>query len=53
MESLSHTDYVWLSYSLSAVVIAGLFCWIVVTGRRRRAQLEFLTAGKEHSSDER
>ncbi|MEL7544228.1 MAG: heme exporter protein CcmD [Pseudomonadota bacterium] len=41
---MSHEMFVGLSYGVTGVVFAGLIAWVVVTGRRRRAEIARLEA---------
>lgn len=44
METLSHEMFVGLSYGVTGVVFVGLVAWVLMTGRRRRAEIARLEA---------
>lgn len=37
-----HAAFIWISYAAVGVTVAGLIVWLVIDGRRQRAQLEAL-----------
>jgi heme exporter protein D len=39
-----HAAYIWASYAVVAVVLAGLVVWLVVDGRRQQRLLDELDA---------
>lgn len=41
-EQLSHGFFILAAYGVTAVVVGGLFAWLLVTGRARRARIESL-----------
>lgn len=48
-----HAAYIWASYAIAAVILAGLTAWLVLDGRRQRRALADLEArGVRRRSDE-
>ncbi len=52
-EQLSHDIYILASYGVTALVVAGLFGWLVITGRQRRTRIDVLNVKPDEPSHER
>lgn len=44
MDLGTHASFIWAAYALTALVIAALFSWLLVDGRRQSAALKDLDA---------
>lgn len=51
-EQLSHGVFILGSYGVTALVVGGLLCWLIFTGRQRRARIDVLAAQSNEPSDE-